>query len=149
MSWLGKLFGTDKAVGSVLETGKELLDDAFYTDDEKASDRKESAKDVRAMIVEWMKNTQGQNLSGRVIALGTTLTWLLQFWLAWVFSVVAIFCEADVAAKLTEAAELTRTSAADMSGAVLLVLGFYFAAPKISEIADSAIASFGKRNLPK
>lgn len=149
MSWLGKLFGTDKAVGSVLETGKELLDDAFYTDDEKASDRKESAKDVRAMIVEWMKNTQGQNLSRRVIALGTTLTWLLQFWLAWVFSVVAIFCEADVAAKLAEAAELTRTSAADMSGAVLLVLGFYFAAPKISEIADSAIKSFGKRNLPK
>ena len=119
MSWLGKLFGTDKAVGKVLETGKELLDDAFYTDDEKASDRKESAKDVRAMIVEWMKNTQGQNLSRRVIALGTTLTWLLQFWLAWVFSLVSIFCEADVAAKLAEAAELTRTSAADMSGAVL------------------------------
>ena len=61
MSWLGKLFGTDKAAEKLLDTGKQLLDDAFYTEAERAESAAQDRSEVRKMLVEWMASTQGQN----------------------------------------------------------------------------------------
>lgn len=146
MGWFSKLFGTDKAVQGVLDTGKQLLDDAFYTDQERADGKSQSAAEVRTMIVEWLKNTQGQNLSRRLIALSVTFVWLMQYVVTWLASITAVWQDTEVAAKLTEVARLTQTQADSMSGAVLLILGFYFAAPKLGEIADSVLQAYrGKK----
>jgi hypothetical protein len=145
MSWFGKLFGTDEAVRGVLDTGKELLDDAFYTDSEKAEDRAKDASEVRGMLVDWMKNTQGQNLSRRIISLSITATWLSMFIIATLLSVSAVWVADDVSTKLMASSSIIDNRAEAMTGAVMLILGFYFALPKVTEIANAAIDKFGKQ----
>lgn len=143
MSWLGKLFGTDEAVRGVLDTGKELLDDAFYTDSEKAEDRAQDAREVRQMVVDWMQNTQGQNLSRRVIALSVTFTWLSMFVISTLLTIAAVW-SGEYRLPLMASSEVLDNRNESMTGAVMLILGFYFAAPKISEIAEAAMARFSK-----
>jgi hypothetical protein len=143
MSWLGKVFGTDEAVGNVIQQGKELLDDAFYTDSEKAEDKAATAAQVRSMVVEWMQNSQGQNLSRRVIAMSVTFTWLGGFIIAGLMAVLAVWTD-TYREPLIISSNLIDQRNSGMSGAVMLILGFYFAAPKISEIAEAAMAKFSK-----
>lgn len=146
MGWFGKLLGTDDAVKQVLETGKELLDDAFYTDAEEAQHKQESAKEVRGMIVDWMKNTQGQNLSRRVIALATTGTWLLMFIIATVLSVSAVWVDPEVSALVTASTAALDARLEILTTAVLLILGFYFGAPKLSEISEVFVKRFSNKS---
>jgi hypothetical protein len=146
MSWFGKLFGTDAAVKGVIESGKELLDDAFYTDSEKAADKAADRSEVRTMLVDWMKNTQGQNLSRRVIALGITTVWLLMFLIATGLSVVSVWVDAETAERVLTSATLIDTRNVSMSGAVMLILSFYFAAPYLGDITKTAMKKFGKQS---
>jgi len=151
MAWLGKLFGTDAAVASVIESGKELLDDAFYTDAEEAVDKAADRTEVRGMLVEWMKNTQGQNLSRRVIALSVTATWLMMFLIATTLSVVSIWVDPVVINEVVQpdkvlaSAKLIDDRNDNMTGAVMLILAFYFAAPKLGDLAGVAMARFSKQ----
>ena len=146
MSWVGKLFGTDEAVREVLNTGKELLDDAFYTDAEKASDRRESADATRAVLIEWFKNTQGQNLSRRVIALSSVGTWLLGVIIATVLSISGIWVDAAVAPRLDLTVGILDSRNEEMGSIVLLVLTYYFAAPKVGEVAEVVMSRFGNKS---
>ena len=145
MSWLGKLFGTDNAVEQVISTGERLLDDAFYTDAERAEDTARDRSEVRTMVVEWMANTQGQNLSRRVIALSVTGVWLLMYMLSTVLGLGAVWVGASLNARLLESIAILDERNDAMTGAVMLILGFYFAAPKIGQIADAAMARFSKQ----
>jgi hypothetical protein len=144
MSWLGKVFGTDAAVENVIKQGKELLDDAFYTDSEKAEEKAAAAAAVRSMVVEWMQNSQGQNLARRVIAMSVTFTWLGGFIIAGLMAVIAVWTD-TYREPLIASSNLIDQRNSGMSGAVMLILGFYFAAPKISEIAEAAMARFGSK----
>ncbi len=145
MGWLGKLFGTDNAVEQVISTGERLLDDAFYTDAERAEDTARDRSEVRTMVVEWMANTQGQNLSRRVIALSVTGVWLLMYMLSTVLGLGAVWVDASLNARLLESIAILDERNDAMTGAVMLILGFYFAAPKIGQIADAAMARFSKQ----
>lgn len=144
-SFLGKMFGTDEAVQGVIDTGKELLDDAFYTDSEKAEDRARAAEGVRNMVVEWMGNTQGQNLSRRLIAVSVTGTWLSMYVIATVMDVSAVWLPEIYYDRLSETSLVLDGRNDSMTGAVMLVLGFYFAAPKIGAIAEAALSRFSKK----
>ena len=144
-SFLGKLFGTDEAVKGVIETGKELLDDAFYTDAETAADRAAAAAGVRDMVVGWMGNTQGQNLSRRVIALSVTGTWLSMYVIATIMDIGGVWLSELYHARLAATSLVLDTRNDSMTGAVMMILAFYFAAPKIGEIAEVAMSRFGKK----
>lgn len=144
MGWLGKLFGTDDAVKQVIDTGSALLDDAFYTDAEKAEDIAKDRSEVRRMVVEWMANTQGQNLSRRLIALSVTASWLFMYLLSTVLGLVAVWVDPELHQRLNESITVLDGRNDSMTGAVMLILGFYFAAPKIGQIADAAMARFSK-----
>ena len=70
MSFLGRLFGTAEASTELVKGVKSGLDYMFHTDQEKSEERMEMDKFAGNMFIEWQKNTQGQNLSRRILALG-------------------------------------------------------------------------------
>jgi hypothetical protein len=51
MSFIGKLFGSDQALGKIVDTAKDLVDESFYTDQEQAEDK---AKAGEAASVHWL-----------------------------------------------------------------------------------------------
>lgn len=146
MSFWGKLFGSDKAIEGVVDGVSSGLDKLWYTDEEKNDDKKASLTEARTMIIQWLKNTQGQNLSRRLIALSIMFTWLFMHLVSTALAVVAVWSEKITEAKLIASAELISNSAGDMVSAVMLILGFYFAAPYMGSIAEASLKKFGKDN---
>ena len=144
MSWLGKLFGTDKAAEKLLDTGKQLLDDAFYTEAERAESAAQDRSEVRKMLVEWMANTQGQNLSRRIIALSITGFWLLMHVISTAMVVSAVWVEQATNDKLSFSSQILDERIDGMTAAVMLILGFYFAAPYMGDIAKGALQRMQK-----
>jgi len=152
MSLIGKIFGSDAAIDKVIGHGKELLDDAFYTDQEEAADRAQAAKETRGLITEWIKNSQGQNLARRVLAFAIGFTWLSMFVAATLLDLASVWAELPhtveagqvVYNKFSTASQIIDTRNDQMTGAIMLILGFYFAAPKISEIANTAMQKLSK-----
>lgn len=147
MSIFGKLFGTDSAVEKTIDTAGGLLDKAFYTDQEKAADRSEARREVQAMVIRWMEATTGSRLARRILAIAITFTWLSLFLTATIISVAAIFVTEG--ARLIQASELLDTRSETMTPAVMLILGFYFAAPYMGDLAKGALEKFGNGNRNK
>jgi len=143
-SFLGKIFGTDAALKSVVDSGASALDKLVYTDEERADAAAKERAAARAMVVEWMKSTEGQNIARRLIALLVTAQWLLLYNVSWVLGVAGLWANEDTAEKLLQTQEITNASAQQMNGAVMLVLGFYFAAPHMGAIAEKAMDRFGR-----
>lgn len=135
MSFLGRLFGTEKALTKAVDSVSKGLDALVYTDEEQAQEAAKDRSEARKMIVEWMRATQGQNLARRLIALSITGVWLSQYIASQVVSGVAIF--SDDKTKLLELSDILKTGAASMDSAVMLILGFYFAAPYMGDFAKA------------
>ena len=91
MSFWGKIFGTEKALNSVVEGVTSGLDALVYTDEEKATDAANDRKQARQAVIDWMTATQGQNLARRVIALTVTAMWTLQYLLSMTGSMIAVW----------------------------------------------------------
>ena len=141
MSFWGRIFGTSDAVASVVDGVKNGLDALVYTDEEKATDAAKDRSEARSMLVGWMQATQGQNLARRLIALVVTAVWLAQYAASMLLSVIAVWVtEPD---RLKQSAVLISSSATQMNGAMMLILGFYFAAPHMGDIARAALNKFG------
>jgi len=137
----GKMFGTEKALTSVIDNVSSGLDNCFYTDQEKAEDGKAERSEARKTVVEWMKNSQGQNLARRLIALLIVFTWLLQYITMQGLSIVAVWVENPE--KFVKSADVIGGYAESMNGAVMLILAFYFAAPHMGSIVTAALGKFG------
>lgn len=144
MSFFGRLFGSDEAAGKLIDNVSSGLDKLWYTDEEKADDKRKDASEARSMVIQWLSNTQGQNLSRRLIAIAITFTWLFLHLINAALGVTAVWVEDG--AKLLISAGIVREAAGDMVPAVMLILGFYFAAPHMGSIAKAAISRFGQRN---
>lgn len=138
MSFWGKMFGTDAAIATTIGAVKDGLDALVYTEEEKAVDGAKERSEARSMLVGWMEATQGQNLARRLISLAITGVWLLQYIIAQVAASIAIFWS-DKATQLQELAEVNLKSADAMSGAVMLILAFYFAAPHMGTFATAIV----------
>lgn len=69
---LGKIFGSD----SVIEKAGDLIDDAFYTDSEKAEDKKEMTKFKAEHRLRLMNAYAPFKLAQRVIAFGFVFVFL-------------------------------------------------------------------------
>lgn len=142
MSFIGKLFGTEKALLGIVDGVTKGLDALVYTDEEKAGDAAKDRSEARAMVVQWMAATQGQNLARRLIALSITGVWLLQYIIAQAISVYLIF--SDDTERLKDVVEIMKGGAGDMNAAVMLILAFYFAAPHMGDIAKAVTRKFSK-----
>lgn len=143
-AFFGRLFGTDRAVEKVVDTATTLLDEAFYTDEEKAVSRAEARREAQGMVVEWMNATSGSRLARRVIAFMITGTWLFQHTMSTLMLSISVWTtDRSLTGKLMGSSELLDARSAEMQSAVLLILGFYFAAPYMGDIAKSALTKFG------
>jgi hypothetical protein len=147
--FFGNLFGTEKALEAVVKTSTEMLDDAFYTDQEKADDRAIARTEARGMIVNWVAATTGSRLARRGLAFSITAVWLFQHMLSTSMVLFATYADSEgvvTAEKLTASATILDNRSVEMQGAVMLILGFYFAAPFMGDIAKGALTQFSGRN---
>lgn len=144
MSLWGKIFGTDKAIEKTIDIVSNGFDKLAYTSEEKAEADAKDRSEARMMLLEWIKNTQGQNLARRSIAMAVTFTWLVQFLVAMIIGMVMPWISsADIVGKLTATQVVVNNSAQQMNGAVMLILAFYFAAPHMGDIVSAAMKKFG------
>jgi hypothetical protein len=79
MGILGQLFGSEKVMDAAIGGITKGFDALVYTDEEKAGDAAKERSEARSMIVDWIKNSQGQNIARRLIALIITIVWLLMY----------------------------------------------------------------------
>lgn len=139
MGLLSRIFGTEKALDATIKGVTRGLDALVYTDEEKAQAAAEERQAARQMVVGWMERTQGQNLARRFIAMTVTLIWAVQYVAAMVIDVVAIWV---VDKRLEASAESIRDGGDSVTGAMMLVLGFYFAAPHLDKVVGGAMERF-------
>ena len=142
MSFLGRLFGTDAAITKTFDTVSNGLDALVYTDEEKAGDAANDRKDARSMFIRWIEASQGANLARRIIALVVTSIWSIQYIASMIMSVVAVWVSNESAIKLRASVIELQSSGEAVTGAMMLVLAFYFAAPHMGSIATAAINKF-------
>ena len=145
--FLGKLFGTDKAIEKGIDAVTNGFDKLIYTGEEKAEDQAKSVTEARMMVIEWMKSTQGQNLARRLLALVITGTWLIMYILSAAFDIASIWSVKHLD-DFQATADAIGARATEMNGAMMLILGFYFAAPHMSAIVGSAMKKFSGKNDP-
>lgn len=148
LSWLGRLFGSEKSTNKLIDTASSGLDKMFYTDEEKAEDMAKDRSEARRMVIQWLANTQGQNLSRRIIALSITMGWLFMKFAGVAVSIAGVWSDLEID-KVKATNEIIASFSADMTGAVMLILGFYFASPYMGKIVDTAMGSFANRNVVK
>jgi hypothetical protein len=150
MSWLGRLFGTEKAMTAAVESVRDGLDALVYTDEEKAQAAAADRSEARKMFIEWVRNSQGQNLARRILALMIAATWLGQYMMVQVMLVAGVWVDSqDIADRLKASASIIGGRADAMTGAMMLILGFYFAAPHLGAIVQGAMARFGQQREAK
>jgi len=141
MSFWGKLFGSDKALSGVVDGVTNGIDKLWYTDEEKSEDAAKAKRDAANFLINWMESTKGQNLARRFLAMMITFVWLIQYLIAKGLLIAAIWVEEPE--QLMKSAAVISADAQSMTGAMMLILGFYFAAPYMGDIAKGAIEKFG------
>ncbi|CAH9014943.1 putative TMhelix containing protein [Vibrio phage 496E54-1] len=147
--WVGKLFGTDKAASSLIENISSGLDKLHYSDQEKSEDLARSVTEGRQVLLDWLKTTSGSSLARRLIALVVTGIWALQYVASMILLALVPWLP-DFSDKMRESALSLQTSGDAVSGAMMLVLGFYFAAPHLGNIVEGAMSKFsgkGKQHV--
>ena len=147
MSFIGKLFGSDQALGKIVDTAKDLADESFYTDQEEAEDKAKAGEAARGMVIDWVAASTGSRLARRLIAFSITGTWLAMYWLSTTLSIAAVWAEDELSlSQLQQSSVIADAAGQQMVSAVMLILGFYFAAPYMGDIASVALKKFGNDN---
>lgn len=141
---LGRIFGTEKALETAVAGVTAGIDALAYTDEEKAVDAAKDRAEARGMLIKWLEATNGQHLARRLIAVSITAVWLFQYIVSWLMAMIAVFATTR-ADQLNAASQLTTEHADGMTGAVMLILSFYFAAPHMDKIVGVAMNRFGER----
>lgn len=139
--FFGRMFGSEKATTKIIDNVSSGLDKLWYTDEEKAEDQAKAITEGRQFLLTWLANTQGQNLARRFIAISCTLMWLTMYGISWILAALAPWLEQH-STKLIESSLVIAERAESMNGAMMLILGFYFAAPHMSGIVDKAMNKF-------
>ena len=144
MNIFKRIFAGEETIKTTVEAVRDGLDALVFTDEEKATEAAKDRAEARGMVVQWMQATSGQNLARRWLSVAITMVWLGQYVAAQVVTIVAIWIEGTNAERWMKAASVMAGYTEQMNGAVMLVLGFYFAAPHIGQIVTAAMGKFGK-----
>lgn len=144
MSWLGRLLGTSDAIKEMIQIGKDVVDEFHYSDEEKAHDKAAATSEARSMVIEWLRHSQGQNISRRVIALSVTGIWLFMHVMSSGVAIGAVWAKEPV--NLIATATVIDHRLESLTPAIMLILGFYFAAPYLGDIAEASLKKFGRLN---
>lgn len=113
---LGKIFGTDK----VIDKAGDMIDKAFYTDQEKADDSKEMSKFKANQKLELLKAYQPFKLAQRVLAFGFTFVFLFIMMNGVLGSLYGVIAMDNVKAAMNFANEMW------LGQIMITIIGFYF-----------------------
>lgn len=150
MGIFAKMFGSENAITSIVKTAGGLIDELSYTDQERAEDQTRAKEKAKEQVISWMEATKGQNIARRYLALIITFVWLSQYMAAWIIDMAVVWItDADTVMRLNETVATITARAEGMNGAMMLILGFYFAAPHIGKIVDAGLGKFGKKSGDK
>ena len=141
MGFLGRLLGSPKALTDTVNAVSDGLGQFIYTKEEKAEDQAKAITEGRQMLIKWMETTQGQNLARRLIALSITAIWLLMFIGRMGLGIAGVWLQG---AEWGDSAQVIGDNIEQMTGAVMLILGFYFASPYLGQITGVAMDKFSK-----
>ena len=147
-------FSAPANVSKLVDGAVRGLDALKYTAEEKAHD---SAKllqmqaDIRLraqeQVVAWMKATAPQATTRRMLAKLVAGLWCAAFSLPIIFNVAAVWMT-ERADQLRESARLITSQADGVDQYMLLVIGYYLAAPHVSGVFDTIVAAKrGRRKL--
>lgn len=146
MSFWGRLFGSSDATREIISMVRDAGDALVYTKEERAEYAAEERREAHAVMLEWIKNSQGQNLSRRFLTIVITSVWLL-FLITSVFvSIAGIWIDQEQA-KIAETYTKLNEIVSGMEPIIMLIIGFYFSSPYLNKFSQAAIAKFeGKSN---
>ena len=131
-SFLGKLFGTDKAGEAIVDGATSAIDKIWYTEEEKAEDAAQAKREAAAVYMKWLESTSGSRLARRMIAFLVTTPWALANFVAMVLRASAPFFPESAEVINASASALTEDAAKNNS-LVGVVLLFYFSGPVAAE----------------
>lgn len=144
-----RIFGSDKVLEGAIDGVTKGLDALVYTDEERATDAAKERAEARAIVIDWMKNSQGQNIARRFLALIIAAVWLSMYLLSALMDASAPWVsDSATATKLVQSGLAIGSRAYEMNGAMMLILGFYFAAPHLGSIVEVAMQRFGAAKPP-
>jgi hypothetical protein len=147
--FIKRMMGSQSAVDKAIDGLYNGLDKLVYTGEEKAEDQRMATQQAREMALKWMDATQGQNIARRFLAMSLTMLWGAIFGAQVLLSSVAPWCAEETTLKIMVSVDALNQASDQLTGAMMLILGFYFAAPHLSKIAPLAMARFGKTKEQK
>ena len=147
--WVGKIFASDKSLERGLGILERTGDALFYTDEEKAIDRDNMARHKDTMIMAWIESSKGANMSRRFLAFLVGGLWAFLLIFSWVSQQMAVWSTQVNSEKLALMKEINDPFLEQATGGMLLVLGFYFAAPYMGAIVGTAIEKFTGKKADK
>lgn len=140
---IGKLLGTEATINKGIDVISSGLDKLIYTEEEKAGDASIERAKARGMLIKWMDATQGQNIARRLLALIISSVWLFMYILSAGLDLSVVWVNQELVDNIVKSADTIGARATQMNGAMMLILGFYFAAPHLGKIIPVAMKRFG------
>ena len=143
---LGRIFGGQKAVEQLADSGLKIIDKAFYTKEEKAENHLKARLQAAEAVTAWLQTSGGPNLARRFIAIGIFGMWFGLWCTSVLLDIASIFVsEPFIRESMQQVILRTKEYAGDITPEFMLVLGYYFAAPHL----DQFVGPIGKKIASK
>jgi hypothetical protein len=141
-----RIFGSPAVLKESISIIRDAGDALWYTEEEKAADRSNRAQQVDKLVIDWMESTKGQNLARRTLSFMLTTMWLIMFFAGTAGDMIAPFLALYQDAAFMDAWRESGLSierrTEQLTGAMMLILAFYFAAPHMDKIVGGALSKF-------
>tara|TARA_R110002072_G_scaffold117369_1_gene248441 strand:+ start:74 stop:532 length:459 start_codon:yes stop_codon:yes gene_type:complete len=145
-----RIFGSPEIINESLSLIRDAGDVIWYTEEEKAQDAVRRGAQTDKLLIDWMESSKGQNLARRMLAVMLASVWMLMFLLSTLGDMIAPFLalHSDPAFMdaWRESSDAIDGRTEQMTGAMMLILGFYFAAPHLGKVIDGAMNKFSGVN---
>tara|TARA_R110000744_G_scaffold268172_1_gene381853 strand:- start:6928 stop:7386 length:459 start_codon:yes stop_codon:yes gene_type:complete len=145
-----RIFGSPEIIKESLSLIRDAGDVIWYTEEEKAQDAARRGAQSDKLLIDWMESSKGQNLARRMLAVMLASVWMLMFLLSTLGDMIAPFLalHSDPAFMdaWRESSDAIDGRTEQMTGAMMLILGFYFAAPHLGKVIDGAMNKFSGVN---
>lgn len=146
MNILKRIFSAPEVIRESMDMARDGIDALVFTDQEKADRASAATERAQLLFMEWLDKSQGQNLARRFLAVYVSIIWGFMYIASWIMQTVAVFLPAAQAQSMISASKFAQESAFEMSGAFMLVLTFYFAAPHVGQAVNVLADRLGSKH---
>ncbi len=144
-SFLGKMFGTDKAAASLIDNVSNGIDKLYYSTEEEAEDKALAVREGNQVYMTWLKSTTGSAIARRFIAIVVTLVWSLQYVGSLALSAIAPWMsDPAVVEAMMKSSEVLQSNGEQGNAAFMVVLSFYYLGNKGDALIQAAVNKFTK-----